>query len=176
MWILWPMCSRLKDPEVSRRSASTKITKWQIAYVPLDLVADYIHMLNLNTRLRVGWKTQRRFLFGDSSLLLLVPRNYFRWDLCWNFPAGASELIPFGARSDRLWDLRSPEIPSQGLLPVFPRLGLPWLFVCEELYFPPLGVYCSSPLLGKSINHQITDFLRSLWPSCWQHTYVKLKH
>ena len=33
------------------------ITKWNIAYVPLDPVAEYIHMLDLNNRLRVGWKT-----------------------------------------------------------------------------------------------------------------------
>ena len=34
----------------------TAITKWQIAYVPLEPVAEYIHMLNVNTILRVGWK------------------------------------------------------------------------------------------------------------------------
>ena len=46
-------------------------------------------------------ETQMDILFWGYSLLSLVPRNYFRWDPCWNFPAGASELIPFGARSDR---------------------------------------------------------------------------
>ena len=63
--------------------------------------------------------------FGYSSLLSLVPRNYFRWDICWNFHAGASELILFGARLDRFWDSRSPEIPSLGFLLVFTRWGLP---------------------------------------------------
>ena len=29
------------------------ITKWQIAYVLLDPVADYVHILDFNTRLRV---------------------------------------------------------------------------------------------------------------------------
>ena len=32
------------------------ITKGHISYVPLDLVAEYAHILDLNTRLRVGWK------------------------------------------------------------------------------------------------------------------------
>ena len=31
--------------------------KGKIAYVPLDLVYDYIYIAELNTRLRVGWKT-----------------------------------------------------------------------------------------------------------------------
>ena len=87
----------------------------------------------------LGSETQRRFLFGDSYLLSLVPRNYFRSDLHWNFPAGTSELIVFGARLDRLWDLQSPEIPSRGFLLVFPRWGLPWFFVREELHFPRWG-------------------------------------
>ena len=43
-------------------------------------------------------KSQMGIPFGDSPLLLLVLQTYFRWDSCWNFPAGASELIPFGAR------------------------------------------------------------------------------
>ena len=33
------------------------ITIWYIADVPLNPVSDYVHMLDLNTRLRVGWKT-----------------------------------------------------------------------------------------------------------------------
>ena len=33
------------------------ITKWRISYIPLNPVADYLHVLYLNTRLRVGWKT-----------------------------------------------------------------------------------------------------------------------
>ena len=72
----------------------------------------------------LGRENQRRFPFGGSSLLSMVPWNYFRWDLRWNFPAGALELILFGACSDRFWDLRSPEIPSCEFLLVFPRWGL----------------------------------------------------
>ena len=90
-------------------------------------------------RIVLGRETQRRLTFGDPSLLLLVPRNYFRWDLRWNFPSGALELISFGARLDRFWDLRSPDIPSRGFLLVFPRWGLPWLFVCKDLNFPRWG-------------------------------------
>ena len=39
------------------RSRGEGITKWQIVYVPLDPVTDYVHILDLNIRLRVGWKT-----------------------------------------------------------------------------------------------------------------------
>ena len=83
-----------------------------------------IYFLLLPTRIVLGRETQRRFPFGDSYLLLLVPRNYFRSDIRCNFPADASDLILFGARSDLFWDSRSPEIPSQGFLLVFPRWGL----------------------------------------------------
>ena len=31
--------------------------KYKIAYVPLDPLADYVYLSELNTRLRVGWKT-----------------------------------------------------------------------------------------------------------------------
>ena len=31
-----------------------EITKGQIAYVPLDPVTNYVHILDLNTRIRVG--------------------------------------------------------------------------------------------------------------------------
>ena len=33
------------------------ITKWHIAYIFHDPVTEYIHMVNLNARIRVGWKT-----------------------------------------------------------------------------------------------------------------------
>ena len=39
-----------------RRGWRRTITKWHISYVPLDPVADSVHMLDLNTRLRVGLK------------------------------------------------------------------------------------------------------------------------
>ena len=47
-----------------------------------------------------------------------------RSDIRWYFPAGTLEPIPFGTRSYRFWDLRSPEITSQGFLLVSPRWGL----------------------------------------------------
>ena len=84
-----------------------------------------IYFLLVPARIVLRGETQRIIPFGDSFLLSLVPRNYFRWDLCWNFPAGASELILFGARSDRFWDSQSPEIPSRGFLLVPPCWGLP---------------------------------------------------
>ena len=33
------------------------LQKENIAYVPLDPVADYVYIADLNTRLHVGWKT-----------------------------------------------------------------------------------------------------------------------
>ena len=180
-------------------------------------------------RIVLGSETQRWRPFGDSSLILLVPWNYFRWyirwnfhvgaselipfgarldclwdlqsleipsrgflfafagasellpfgarsNLRWNFPAGALELIPFGSRSDHLWYLQSPEIHSRGFLSVFPCWGLLWLLVRGEVHFPPLGVSDSSRFLGNSINHQMTDCLRSPRPSRWLHTYVRPKY
>ena len=91
------------------------------------------------------------FLFAFAGASELLPFGA-RSDLRWNFTAGTSELIPFGARSGRLWDLRSPEIPSWGFLLVFPCLGLPRLFVRKELHFPLLGGSYSSPFLGNSIS------------------------
>ena len=64
------------------------------------------------------------FLFAFTGALELIPFGASS-DLRWNFPAGASELITFGSRSDCLCDFQSPEIPSRGLLIVFPRWGLP---------------------------------------------------
>ena len=46
------LCSSL-----SRITENIAITKWHITYFPHDPVSDYIHMLNLNTRLCVDWKT-----------------------------------------------------------------------------------------------------------------------
>ena len=61
--------------------------------------------------------------FGDTPLLFLVLRNDFLWDSCWNFPAGALELIRFVAHSDRFCYLRSTEIPYRGFLLITPRWG-----------------------------------------------------
>ena len=87
--------------------------------------------------------------FGDYPLLSLVPRNYFRWDSCWNFPAGASELIPFGARSDRFCYSRSPDIHSWGFLLVFPRWSLPLLFRSLGTPFFPVGGLLFFSFLGE---------------------------
>ena len=45
------MATLVKSGRVHNMGA---ITKLHIAYFPLDPVADYIHTLKLNTRLRVG--------------------------------------------------------------------------------------------------------------------------
>ena len=37
--------------------------KDKIAYVPLNLFADYIYIADLNTRLHVGWKTKPNLNF-----------------------------------------------------------------------------------------------------------------
>ena len=41
---------------IANRYFIMEITKWQIAYVPFNPVADFVHMLDLNTWLCVGWK------------------------------------------------------------------------------------------------------------------------
>ena len=48
------------------------ITKWQIAYIPLNQVANYVHMLHLNNRLRVGWKTLPNLKFSNLNFKLKV--------------------------------------------------------------------------------------------------------
>ena len=55
--------------------------------------------------------------------------------LCWNCPAGTSELIPFGANSDIPWDWRIPEILPGNSSLIF-----------------PVGVYYASPLVGNYIS------------------------
>ena len=77
--------------------------------------------------------------FGDSPLILLVPRTYFLWDSYWNFPVGASELIPFVACSDRFCYSRSVEIPSRVFLLVFPRMGFTLIVSSQGTKFPPVG-------------------------------------
>ena len=87
--------------------------------------------------------------FGDSPLLSLVPRTYFRWDSCWNFPVGALELIPFVARLDRFCYLRSTEIPSQGLLLVLSRWGFTLIFRLQGTQFSPVGGLLFFSFLGE---------------------------
>ena len=137
-----------------------------------------IYLLLAPARNVLGSENSWRFLLGDSSSILLVPQKliYFgaSLDICWNFTLGTSELIPFGACSDRLWDLQSLNIPSWGFLLVFPCWGLLWLFVHGELHFPPLGIYYSSLFLGNYIYHQMIDCLRSPWPIRRLLTYARL--
>ena len=89
------------------------------------------------------------FAFAGASELIRFCANL---DLCWNCPAGTSQLGLFSAGSDRLWDLRFLDIPSRGFLLVFPRWSLLYLFVRGELYFPLLRVHYSSPFLGNYIH------------------------
>ena len=77
--------------------------------------------------------------FGDSPLLSLVPQTYFRWDSCWNLLVGASELIPFVARSDRFCYSQSAEILSRVFLLVFPRWGFTLIFRSQGTQFSPVG-------------------------------------
>ena len=108
-----------------------------------------IYFLLVPALIVLGRKIQMGIPFGDSPLLSLVPRNYFHCDSCWNFPAGASELIPFGARSDRFCYSRSPKIPSWGFLLVFPRWDLPELFHSLGTLFPPVGGLLLFSFLGE---------------------------
>ena len=87
--------------------------------------------------------------FGYSPLLSLVPRTYFRWASCWNFPVGASELIPFVACSDRFCYSRSAEIPSQGFLLVFPRWGFTLIVRSQGTQFSPVEGLLFFSFLGE---------------------------
>ena len=51
------------DYSVAMRPARLAITKLHISYVPLNPVADYVHMLDLNTGLRIGLKTLHNLKF-----------------------------------------------------------------------------------------------------------------
>ena len=101
--------------------------------------------------------------FRDSPLLSLLPRTYFRWDSCWNFPVGASELITFVARSDRFCYSRSAEIPSLGFLLVFPRKGFTLIVCSQGTQFSPVGGLLFFSFLGEL--HQ---------SSKWKIAYVPL--
>ena len=87
--------------------------------------------------------------FGDPPLLSLVPQAYFCWDYNWNFPVGASELIPFVARLDRFCYSRSAEIPSRGFLLVFPRWGFTLIVRSQGTQFPPVGGLLLFSFLGE---------------------------
>ena len=61
---------------------------------------------------------------------------------------GASELIPFGARSDRLWYLQSPEIPSREFL-LSPPLGFTLIIRSQGTTFSPVGDFLLFSFLGE---------------------------
>ena len=84
-----------------------------------------IYFLLVPALIVLGRKIQMGIPFGDSHLISLVQQNYFWWGSYWNFPAGASELIPFCVRLDFFCYLRSPEVLSLRFLLVFPHWGLP---------------------------------------------------
>ena len=58
------------------------------------------------------------------------------------------ELIPFGAISDRLCDLRFPEIPSRGFLIVSP-VGVYSAYLFMGNYIPPVGGLLLFSFLGE---------------------------
>ena len=90
-----------------------------------------------------GWKfpeiPSRGFLFAFIGILEFISFSA-NSDLRWNFPAGTSELIPFGDSSDLPWDLGFLEIPSRGFHFDFPCWGLLCLSVRGELNISPLVV------------------------------------
>ena len=102
---------------------------------------------NLKPKFEFQTPLAQKFPAGTSELIPFGANL----DLCRNCPAGISEIFPFGASLDILWNLQFSEIPSLGLLLVSPRWGLPSLFVCVELHISPLGIYHSSPFLGNYI-------------------------
>ena len=73
------------------------------------------------------------FLFDCAGASELIPFGTHS-DLCRNYSPGTSELIPFGTSLDIFWDLRFPDIPSQGFFLVFPHWDLLSLLVCVELH------------------------------------------
>ena len=65
------------------------ITKKNISYVPLNPFADYIHILDLNTRLHIGWKTlpnlnfelkfQTQTWISKTKIFPVLPGNLRFW-------------------------------------------------------------------------------------------------
>ena len=62
---------------------------------------------------------------------------------------GASELIPFVARSDRFYYSRSAEISSQVFLLVFPRWGFTLIVRLQGTQFSPVGGLLFFSFLGE---------------------------
>ena len=101
-------------------------------------------------------RTQRDILLFRSWYTLPCAQNLkhtfeFQTRLAGNSPSGTSELIPFDASLDILWDLQLPEMPSLVLLLALPCWGLLLLFVRGELHISPLGFYYTSPFLVNYI-------------------------
>ena len=95
----------------------------------------------------LGRKIQMGIPFGDPPLILLVPRNYFCWYSCWNFPAGTLELIPFGARSDGFF-IRNPRRFLLGIPPCFPPLGFTLIVLFARNSVFPVGGLLFFSFLG----------------------------
>ena len=132
--------------------ASTRLYVEIVPYIKSFLRHLGIYFLLVPARIVLGRETQMEIPFGDSSLLLLVPRNYFCWGTCWNFPASASELIPFGARLDRFCYSQSPEIPFWGFLFVSPLMGFTLIgLFARNSVLPCRGFTVSSPFMGNYI-------------------------
>ena len=60
-WCCWLI--QISNIKYCRNILDTQSQKDRIAYIPLDPAADYIHILYLNTILRVGWKTLPKLNF-----------------------------------------------------------------------------------------------------------------
>ena len=69
--------------------APTRLYVEIVPYIKSFLRHLGIYFLLVPAWIVLGSETQKEIPFEDSSLLSLVPCNYFRWDPCWNFPAGA---------------------------------------------------------------------------------------
>ena len=72
---------------------------------------------------------------------------------------GASELIPFVARSDRFCYSRSAEIPSWGFLLVSPCWGFTLIVCLQGIQFSPVGGLLLFSFLGE-LHEVVQDRLR----------------
>ena len=127
--------------------------------------------LKFKTQISISNSVGAKFPAGTSELIPFGAN----WDLHWNCTAGTLEFIPFVGSLHLHLDLRFPEIPYQGFLLVSPRWGLLCLFVRVELHIFPSGIYHTSHFLGNYINHQRIYCLHSPRPSIRLRTYIRLK-
>ena len=75
-----------KEAKETRQKELNKVAinnqKDKIAYVPLYPVADYVYIVDLNTRLRVGWKTLPNLNFKlkfQTKIFPVLPGNPVFW-------------------------------------------------------------------------------------------------